>query len=842
MRRVTVLPGVCGRVSAHDSRREYSGVSMGAALSLVTFEDLVEKITEFHDRARAGESRVGWKKLLEVAIGLAGGTNVEDDPSASGAWYMTGIRVKGYQGIGDGPFLAIDLDPTPGITVIHGANGSGKSSIADAIETALQGRIREPALDGRGGNEPIWEREHCGRDAQEAIVELTLRSGSDTLVIQCCLDQSGQTTRWTARRIAGGTELDIDLSETGWMSAVSGYRPVFSYAVVEREVQLARNLQQFLERLLAFGSCLDALSQEIERRSRSAVEARERWDAALRSAQIHVDQVDGDRAREGRTQLPAVVWPAVSEDPDDWLRRSELTETGVALPEVRASALDELREIAAAVVRELAQLRESETSLHAQLAGPLKDLHAEAVALDDAGEVCPVCATAGVSWLDRLTESVNDLVEIQTIQERCRGAIGNLRTSAINLLGTVAGVLAARQDEKDKPEWWRTTIVRFLDEAEQAGGRITADLRTSASAASTWIGSPDCEQVVRAAAAESDHLRQWRHARRDAINSFISEWRSTAADASQASVWSSANAQLARLRNSLRTERATVLGTQTNLKVQALLADVGITLKSIRVQGRQASLRVVDQQDRDLQLSMLSAGQRNALLLAPMLAVSDGGPFRFLVLDDPVHAFDQVRVDRLAAAISDVARSRRVVVLTHDERLKEHLIARDPNCDVRGVARDASTGAVTSVVQGEMWEVLLEDALGVLDTVETQPQGVTRLPYDIVRGLCRQAFDNALRSLVLRSAVRQSRDPDQDLRELDSEDRTRARIQRARQIVAPIPFATTAVDDAEQLIASYLGGWNRASHGNPPIGAHDIHSLRAEIRVARQACERITAI
>ena len=117
-------------------------------------------LTSFHDSAKESiyvgalmqvpeiESRDGWKKLLDVAIGLAGGTSVEDDPSASGAWYLTRIRVKGYQGIGDGPFLEIELDPTPGITVIHGANGSGKSSIADAIETALQGRIREPALDG----------------------------------------------------------------------------------------------------------------------------------------------------------------------------------------------------------------------------------------------------------------------------------------------------------------------------------------------------------------------------------------------------------------------------------------------------------------------------------------------------------------------------------------------------------------------------------------------------------------------------------------------------------------------------------------------------------------------
>jgi len=73
---------------------------------------------------------------------------------------------------------------------------------------------------------------------------------------------------------------------------------------------------------------------------------------------------------------------------------------------------------------------------------------------------------------------------------------------------------------------------------------------------------------------------------------------------------------------------------------------------------------VTDVSGKPVALSMLSAGQRNALLLAPLLAVSRGGPFGFLVLDDPVHAFDQVRVDRLAQLIHDLAEDRRVIVLT----------------------------------------------------------------------------------------------------------------------------------------------------------------------------------
>ncbi|MBV9922323.1 MAG: AAA family ATPase [Pseudonocardia sp.] len=41
------------------------------------------------------------------------------------------------------------------MTVLIGRNGSGKSSIADAIETALHGEPRAPTSTGRGGKAPL---------------------------------------------------------------------------------------------------------------------------------------------------------------------------------------------------------------------------------------------------------------------------------------------------------------------------------------------------------------------------------------------------------------------------------------------------------------------------------------------------------------------------------------------------------------------------------------------------------------------------------------------------------------------------------------------------------------
>ncbi|WP_045194199.1 ATP-binding protein [Rhodococcus sp. B7740] len=51
--------------------------------------------------------------------------------------FLTSIGVAGFRGIG--PKATRELRPAPGITVVSGRNGSGKSSFADALEFAVTG-------------------------------------------------------------------------------------------------------------------------------------------------------------------------------------------------------------------------------------------------------------------------------------------------------------------------------------------------------------------------------------------------------------------------------------------------------------------------------------------------------------------------------------------------------------------------------------------------------------------------------------------------------------------------------------------------------------------------------
>jgi hypothetical protein len=230
---------------------------------------------------------------------------------------------------------------------------------------------------------------------------------------------------------------------------------------------------------------------------------------------------------------------------------------------------------------------------------------------------------------------------------------------------------------------------------------------------------------------------------------------------------------------------------------------------------------------------MLSAGQRNALLLAPLLAVSRGGPFGFLVLDDPVHAFDQVRVDRLAQLVHDLATDRRVIVLTHDERLKEHLLARSPRYDARTVTRDHADGRVTEMPTHDMWRVLLDDARATWK-LAPKSAGVAVTATDLVRGMCRMALDDALRRFVLQQALHARRDPEPDLAQLDARFTTRDRIEEIRELHP----GHAQIAAAEPIVEPHLDDWNRAAHGNPPTSAVEL----AEIEAAEAGCRTLLGI
>ncbi len=75
--------------------------------------------------------------------------------------YLESVEVTGFRGIG--PTCKLGLRPGPGLTLVVGRNGSGKSSIAEALEFALTGdslRWAGKSLDWKNG----WRNLHAQDD------------------------------------------------------------------------------------------------------------------------------------------------------------------------------------------------------------------------------------------------------------------------------------------------------------------------------------------------------------------------------------------------------------------------------------------------------------------------------------------------------------------------------------------------------------------------------------------------------------------------------------------------------------------------------------------------------
>ena len=72
-------------------------------------------------------------------------------------------------------------------------------------------------------------------------------------------------------------------------------------------------------------------------------------------------------------------------------------------------------------------------------------------------------------------------------------------------------------------------------------------------------------------------------------------------------------------------------------------------------------------------VGVMSQGELHALALSLFLprATLAESPFRFIAIDDPVQSMDPARVDGLARVLGDAAKTRQVIVFTHDDRLPE---------------------------------------------------------------------------------------------------------------------------------------------------------------------------
>ncbi|WP_324196593.1 AAA family ATPase, partial [Nocardia farcinica] len=162
-----------------------------------------------------------------AVLDALGATDPPPEPAVGGLSdvFLRAIRVRGFRGIGAETELA--LRPGPGLTLVVGRNGCGKSSFAEAAELALTGGNRR--WDGRSAAwREGWRNLHDGANPRIELELLTGAAESAPVVVKEWTARAElHEARWVMRGADGDpAEFDAD----GWAPVLELYRPFLSYS------------------------------------------------------------------------------------------------------------------------------------------------------------------------------------------------------------------------------------------------------------------------------------------------------------------------------------------------------------------------------------------------------------------------------------------------------------------------------------------------------------------------------------------------------------------------------------------------------------------------------------
>ncbi|WP_409237850.1 AAA family ATPase [Streptomyces sp. PA5.6] len=813
-------------------------------LRLLSFSDLIADIERFAATARLAGKKAAWQKLLDLTLELKSKSEGRQDPTAGEPWLLTSVTVVGYQGATNQVIMKVD--PSPGITIIHGPNGSGKSTIADGIRTALAGSTKwwtsAEQKSSRSKTEPLWEKIHAARDAEKTMAEVSLSRATEKLTLSCLIGIDGEVTSHEARWLRpDGNVVGVDIRETAWSHALAGHPPVFAYADIERRVQQSKDLREYIENLLAFGGCFVVLSDRVVDLSEKATSAKKCIDDAAKGAKKKIAEIDEANGRlHPSVNIETVNWPTWIADVDTWLEENQLNESGGVLPQVTQRHSEIIAAALERTEKAFHGIDDAPASVKHRLANSLRGFHENVLDLEVPGPECPVCDSEQADWPLRLQKSISELEALEPLHCEAEASLSELKRSldrefqqVVSVLRSSTAPIVTSQElidrAQDRVEQLCQLLERYGCQPTGMARKMVLDLRSVLETRDWWRA---CVEAARLSALD----KQWRLKRRAAIEDFIITWRENVQIANEHQLWKTTSSCLKDLAGYLRDRRAEDFTTLAGGRVKALLEDAGIVLEDVRLTTQRAEVKVQNPVGQPLSLSMLSAGQRNAFLLAPLLATIESGPFGFLVLDDPVHAFDDIRVDRLAAVLAEIASKRRVIVFTHDERLKAHLMARSLTCQSWAISRDLETGVISLETTDELWRMLLDDAEAIRSLAPKASANGYLDESQIIRGLLRQAMDIALHQCVVQSALFGGRDVVEDLRLLDTCQSTVARFSKAEEIIVVTDGVKHPVREAKFRCGVYLATWNNAVHGVPTTKNY----LKSEIDVARKACADLT--
>ena len=613
--------------------------------------------------------------------------------------FLTELRVSGFRGVG--PETRVVLPPGAGLTVIAGRNGSGKSSLAEAVECALTGTSsRWNRKIGHTEFGAAWRNLHHPESTQIEVRVDQAGVGPAAIRVNWPRDATDASTAKTTYQVQGKPREDA-ATALGWASALQSYRPLLSYDDLG---QLLTARPSELHDSIARALALDDLHQAIEllrERVRPLTQPLAASAKDRRALKRHMETVDDDRARAaakllgkstpdvdrltalaaGRDggdtqQLLAAILAVDLPEPDDIETAAaalEAAETGLEATETKRSRLDALRD---------------------GLLSDALDFHQES---GDAP--CPVCETGhlNATWRQRATNVLGQTNLIRQsaadAQQRQRDAERRARdllhhTPAVLTQSTVP--VAEQSEVLKRWERWCSPEGPLPDHLRQ----FYPPLRE---AVERWQG--------KAARQADESAARWEPLARE-VAAWVEGHILAQGQAQQGESLDAACKAAVECEKRLRAQRLSPIVERSKAIWRQLRQESNVELEDIVLTGvaNRRGLDItarVDDTDGDA-LAVMSQGELNSLALALFIprVTSEQSPFRFLILDDPVQAMDPTKVEGLAAVLAEIALSRQVIVFSHDDRLAQ------------AVRRLARTPTVLAVHRGQRSEVIVQQELG----------------------------------------------------------------------------------------------------------------------------------
>lgn len=654
-------------------------------------------------------------------------------PDTDGAVFLSGISVQGFRGIADQRRL--NLEPGPGLTLVVGRNGSGKSSFAEGLEMCLTGASHRWV-----GRSKVWQegwRNLHASDPAQVEVEVT------------GLDDHPRTLTHTwpdGADVDGGSASFGDgrtVADLGWTTRLAQYRPLLSFNELGGMFDgRPADLYDAIADILGVQPVRDAV--EALRQSRLADEKPIKAVKEARKALVEqLRAADDPRAEtvlaaiEGRTWDLGAATEAVQEDnaqpTSDVARLRTLSTLTCPHPDDATAAATELREAHGA--------RAAAAATDAGRADRLASLLRTAIdCVDHDGEQpCPLCGSGTVLGTDWASEAREQADELAAQANAVRTATDQL----------TAATRRARQLAAAPPEILEVATLVGLDASDVSA--------TWAALHALATGDPDplalADGLDHHAPLLHDQVAKLADAATRALDTRQEDWRPLAnavtrwTDDAHHALAAEARAKkakvaeqwLATTASAIEAERFepirdAVQGYWNRLRLQS-----NVSLKDLHLQraGARRSLELevaVDDSDASA-LGVMSQGELHALALAVFLprATLDASPFRFLVLDDPVQAMDPAKVEGLAHVLADVARTRQVVVFTHDTRLPDAVRQLQIDATVVEVQRRARSVVDLRVVDDPVSRHI-SDANAIARTAELPDAVRARLVAQMGRG------------------------------------------------------------------------------------------------------------